>query len=201
MSVREYITALTDLGHPVADYLRPGIAKSTIREFEQDSKLRLPDAIVDLFLLHDGTDFSGDTLLGHGQFIDGFHLMTFSEALEAMEIVDEAIEDSPFVADEPHAFDGRRVLPFLGDGCGDHVVVDIASESDRFGWIGTFLHAGPSRPDEFVSFDSFVGAHLAAVQSGVYQFSDMGFLDASFAELKAVLKRHRQNSGEQEDRG
>ncbi|MEM9480559.1 MAG: SMI1/KNR4 family protein [Verrucomicrobiota bacterium] len=189
--VREYLDVLADLGHPVVQHLRPGIDMSEITRFETVTSLKLPDEIAKLFALHNGTDFSGDIFLGQAQFVDGFHLMSLSEAIEAKEIVDEAIEDSPFVADEPHAFDRRCALPFLDDGAGDYMVVDVQPSSKRFGWIGTFLHAGDSRPDEFSSFSVFLAAHYEAAIEGVYRTNSKGFLDAPHRELESVLGRHK----------
>ena len=196
-SVVEYISSLTRLGHPIAELLCAPTDPKIVAEYELRTGLKLPDPIARLFAIHDGTQFSDKWKLGHGQFIDGFYLMRFEEAMAEKELIDLSIEDYPYYCEEPHAFAGRSIFPFLANGCGDNIVVDICPKSNRFGYIGSCFHADVSLPDEFQDFDSFLAGHVEAVSAGVYRINSEGYMHADFEDLDSILARHKIAEGEQ----
>ncbi|MEM7600796.1 MAG: SMI1/KNR4 family protein [Verrucomicrobiota bacterium] len=191
MTLARYIDALTDFGHPVAKHLRPGLPSSVISSFEEESGIQLPQEIRELFRAFDGTEFLEGVLLGHGQIIDGFHLMKVSEISADKEIIDEVVEDFPFLAGESHPFDSREMLPIMADGLGNHIVVDVSERSETFGSIGFFHHAGESTAEAFPSFQVLIEAHFEALKSGAYSLSDEGYIEAEFDKLEQVLTKHR----------
>ncbi|MBK1884531.1 SMI1/KNR4 family protein [Luteolibacter pohnpeiensis] len=191
MTVIQYIKALTDLGHPIAKHLRPGIPSSAASALEEELGIHLPLDIRELFMAFGGTEFQEGVLLGHGQLINGFHLMTIEEVRSEKEIMDGIVEDFPLIAEERHAFEGRNMLPFLADGLGNNVVVDVSKESKNFGAIGFFDHAGESLTDTFASFEKLIAAHFEALKSGVYSLSDEGYIQADYECLEKVLAKHQ----------
>jgi cell wall assembly regulator SMI1 len=192
VTVTQYIKALTDLGHPIAKHLRPGIPSSAASTLEEELGIHLPLEIRELFMAFDGTEFQEGVLLGHVQFIDGFHLMTIDEVRSEKAIIDEIVEDFPLLAGESHAFEGRNMLPFLADGLGNNVVVDVSKESKNFGSIGFFDHAGESLTNTFPSFEKLIAAHFEALKSGAYSLSDEGYIQADYDCLEKVLAKHQE---------
>ena len=117
--------------------------------------------------------------------------MSLDEIHAEKEIIDEAIEDHPFVAGEQHPFEGRNMLPILADGLGNHFVVDVSPQSIHFGWLSSFEHADECLTNIYSSFNKLIEAHHQALLSGAYSMSGEGYIEANFDKLAKVLTQHR----------
>ncbi len=187
----DYVEALTEFGHPVAEHLRLGASHTAISDFERKLNLKLPPELKELYASYDGTEFREGILLGHRQFIPGFCLMSLEESAREKQTIDGIIEEFPFMAGVNHAFHDRDMLPFLADDLGNNVVMDVSPRSKHFGWIGLFWHADVSDADTYRSLQDLIDAHLAALRAGAYSISGEGYLEADFESLEAVLGKYR----------
>lgn len=191
VTISQYIEALSNLGHPVAKHLLPGLDSSEIKSFEEAAGVQLPQEVKELYMTTGGTNFQEGVLLGHGQLFNGFHLMTLEEVRSEKGMIDEMVENFSLYAGVKHAFAGRNMLPIFADGLGNNVVVEVSKRFKRYGSIGFSDHAGESVVGSFPSLNRLLEAHYDALTHGFYRLSDDGYIEADYDQLESVLAKYK----------
>lgn len=200
-----------DIGHRVGEFLRPGIPltkqRKALNEFRRrlprwfcrefawfcdDFPPALPPALTALYEWRNGIRHASRARLGNLDFVPTYYLVSLAEALDDWRIVTEAVRDSEMYGNENTVFLGASPFPFMHDGTGNYVVLDIRNSSPTYGSVGCFDKTGSSsRRAEYGSLPRFFQAHYQCCKEGVYRLDKDGYLDRDYKKAERILARHR----------
>src|SRR5690348_13248589 len=130
---------LREAGRSIADRRRPGLCPADVQTKMNSIGLAVPDELVRLYEICDGTDICAGDKLGEVGFIPGFYWMKLDEALD---VYRSLVNDSRW---------NKFWLPVFADGGGDFYALICDDRSNDFGAIVGFI-VGES--DHLVEFQS-----------------------------------------------
>jgi len=128
--------------------LRPGVNETSLLDFESRLGLKLPESFHALYLWKDGQEESCfESLHGNRMFMSLANIIETKQTLDGMIGTD---------FEEPSWW-RRGWVPFLGNGGGDHLCLDLfAEDSGAAGQLIAFWHEDPDRPIEFPNLDAWL---------------------------------------------
>ncbi|WP_216322565.1 SMI1/KNR4 family protein [Deinococcus aestuarii] len=152
--------------------LRPGVTEAELDAFEARNDLRLPQAFRTLYRWHDGQDWSVGGVLG-------LSFMPLNEVEWTRQMWREIAEGetadmniSIYTVSHPtgairEQYAQRDLLPFLSDGGGNHVALDLAP--DVRGRAGQVITTGRDETHRYVlasDLEGFLREYLARLEVG-----------------------------------
>ncbi len=127
--------------------LRPGVSEAELDAFARQFGLVLPVAFRALYLWRDGSDpEEADTLTGNLIFSPLAEVTEFKELLDGM--IGSDFEDP--------AWWRRGWVPYLHNGAGDHLCLDLGTEDGAPGRVLMFYHDEARRPVRAASFEAWL---------------------------------------------
>ena len=138
--------------------LRPGASDERLNEFEARFGLALPAAFRQVYRWRDGQEPGCYDSLQHNLMFSSLY-----DAAGSKELMDGMI-GSDF--EDPRWW-RRGWVPFLDNGSGDHLCLDVAAEDGGTpGQVLTFYHDDPRRPVRFPSFEGWLEDLVTSMESG-----------------------------------
>ena len=145
--------------------LAPPSTDAEIGKLATRTGVALPSAYVAMLKWHNGS--KPDTYSG---FQFNRQLMSVADALEAMTIMDELVDAGEF---EHEHWWNKRWVPFLSNGGGDYVCVDLAgSFGGKQGQILEFWHDDEDRTIAYPDFDSWLRCFVEGLEANMYRDDD-----------------------------
>lgn len=152
--------------------LRPGVTDEALDAFEARNGLRLPPAFRALYRWHDGQDWSVGGVLGLAFMplaeVEQTHQMLrdFTEGEQSDINIDIYVVSHPAGAIREQ-YASPAVVPFLSDGGGNHVALDLAP--DLRGQPGQVITTGRDETHRYVlapDLETFLREYLARLEAG-----------------------------------
>jgi cell wall assembly regulator SMI1 len=148
-----------------ADYhavLQPGVSDAALDAFEAKFSLKLPEAFRALYRWRNGQPNSSfDSLQDNRMF----------SALEDIADTKEMLDDMIGADFEDPATWRRGWVPFLSNGGGSHLCVDIDAEGGgEAGQLIAFWKADEDRPVEHASIEAWLADLVASMEAGKIEF-------------------------------
>lgn len=142
--------------------LQPGVDDGALDAFEAKFSLKLPEAFRALYRWRNGQPNSSfDSLQGNRMF----------SALEDIADTKEMLDDMIGFDFEDPATWRRGWVPFLSNGGGSHLCVDIDAEGGgRPGQLLGFWKADEDRPVEHASVEAWLAELVASMEAGTVEF-------------------------------
>jgi cell wall assembly regulator SMI1 len=139
-------------------HLRPGATDPQLDEFEARFSLALPDAFRRLYRWRDGHDqFRSASLVYNLMFSPLEGIVGVKELMDAM--IGADFEDPRWWR--------RSWVPFLENGAGDHLCVDLAAEDGGTpGQVRMFYHDWESRPIRSPSLEAWLADLVTSMENG-----------------------------------
>jgi cell wall assembly regulator SMI1 len=140
---------------------RPGLADTDLDEFERHFGVKLPDSFRACYRWRDGQEEGC-----YDSIQDNFMFMPLASIRSSKELLDGMIG---------HDFESpdwwrREWVPFLDNGGGDHMCLDLAPAAEGLGpVVRRFWHDMPGRPVLHLSFEAWVGVLVESMESGEYE--------------------------------
>lgn len=128
---------------------------------EQCFKVKLPESFHLLYAWHDGQKSDCyDALAGNFMFMSVKDILSCKKDLDGM--IETDFEDPDWWE--------RDWLPFLDNGGGDHLCLDLCTDGDgKPGQLVEFWHEDADRPVPYDSLDDWLEGILASIEDGSYQ--------------------------------
>ena len=144
-------------------HLLPGVSGAQLDAFEGQFCLKLPDAFRQLYRWRNGHDqFRSESLV---------HNLMFS-SLEDITRQKDMMDDMIGTDFEDPWWWRRSWVPFLENGAGDHLCVDLAAEDGGTpGQVLMFYHDWERRPILAPSLESWLADLVAAMEGGSLQLA------------------------------
>lgn len=144
-------------------HLRPGVSEAQLDAFEARFALTLPAAFRQLYRWRDGHDHHESESLVHNLMFS-----PLQDAAQSKELLDDLI-GSDF--EDPRWW-RRSWVPFLENGAGDHLCVDLlAEDGGTAGQVLMFYHDWEHRPIRGPSLEAWLLALVEAMESGTLQLA------------------------------
>jgi cell wall assembly regulator SMI1 len=148
-----------------ADYgalLQPGVSDDALDAFEARFSLKLPEAFRALYRWRNGQPNSSfDSLQDNRMFV----------ALEDIADTKEMLDDMIGTDFEDPATWRRGWVPFLSNGGGSYLCVDIDAEAGgQPGQLIAFWKADEDRPVEHASVQAWLADLVASMEAGTIEF-------------------------------
>lgn len=142
--------------------LQPGVDDGALDAFEAKFSLKLPEAFRALYRWRNGQPNSSfDSLQGNRMF----------SALEDIADTKEMLDDMIGFDFEDPATWRRGWVPFLSNGGGSHLCVDIdAQGGGQPGQLFGFWKADEDRPVEHASVEAWLAELVASMEAGTVEF-------------------------------
>jgi cell wall assembly regulator SMI1 len=138
--------------------LLPGVTGTQLDEFEARFGLKLPAAFRMLYEWRNGQEALCSASL--------YHNLMFS-SLEDIAHIKELMDGMIGFDFEDPRWWRRSWVPFLENGGGDHLCLDLAAEDGGTpGQVLTFWHDDPDRPVRFPSFETWLVDLVESMESG-----------------------------------
>ena len=139
-------------------HLRPGASDAALDAFEARFSLRLPDPFRALYRWRDGQE-EGFT----ASLQDNRVFMSLEDVSEAKEMLDGMIGTD---FEDPRWW-RRGWVPFLANGGGDHVCLDVTAEDGgEPGQVVAFWHDWENRPVKFPDFEAWLRQLADSMEAG-----------------------------------
>ena len=154
--------------HRAAYYrtLEPGASREAIGEFEARLGERLPETLAALFAWKGG---------GNERFQENYRLMTLADADDAHRALTELQASGEF---DPPSHWGAQWIPFLDNGGGDHVCVDLGGAfGGAPGQVLEFWHADGDRNVTYPSLDAWLEVFVTTLEQGAWKRDASGFFE------------------------
>ncbi len=159
----------------IADRRRPGLCAAEVQTKVRSIGLAVPEELVQLYGVCDGTDtFAGDKF-DEIRFFPGFYWMNLSEAVEAYNAL---VNDKRW---------NRFWLPIFADGGGDFYAVICDDQSSDFGAIVGFVVDENDHLVEFQGLTSMLRTIERAFAEKAF-FVDKGHLRADYRKMRAIAR-------------
>jgi cell wall assembly regulator SMI1 len=138
--------------------LQPGVSDADLDAFETQFAFKLPSAFRELYRWRNGQDpMSYDSLQGNRMFC----------ALEEVASTKEMLDDMIGYDFEDPSYWRRGWLPFLHNGGGSYLCLDLAAEGGGHpGQLLGFWKADADRPVEFPSMEAWLADLVDSMESG-----------------------------------
>ncbi|RTQ32158.1 benzoate transporter [Variovorax gossypii] len=142
--------------------LQPGVDDGALDAFEAKFSLKLPEAFRALYRWRNGQPNSSfDSLQGNRMF----------SALEDIADTKEMLDDMIGFDFEDPATWRRGWVPFLSNGGGSYLCVDIDAEGGGLpGQLVGFWKADEDRPVEHASVEAWLAELVASMEAGTVEF-------------------------------
>jgi len=142
--------------------LQPGVSEAALDAFEAKFSLKLPEAFRALYRWRNGQPNSSfDSLQDNRMF----------SALEDVADTKEMLDDMIGTDFEDPATWRRGWVPFLSNGGGSHLCVDIdAEDGGEAGQLIAFWKADEDRPVEHASTEAWLADLVASMEAGTIEF-------------------------------
>lgn len=138
--------------------LRPGVTDARLDEFESRFALTLPDAFRQLYRWRNGYDMTRSESL-----VENLMFSSLEDIAGQKELLDGMI-DTDF--DDPRWW-RRSWVPFLENGAGDHLCVDlVAEEGGTPGQVLMFYHDWERRPVRASSLEAWLTGLVESMENG-----------------------------------
>jgi len=139
-------------------HLMPGVTDARLDAFEAQFSLKLPAAFRQLYRWHNGHD-----QLRSESLVQNLMFSSLGDIARVKELMDDMI-GSDF--DEPRWW-RRSWVPFLENGAGDHLCVDLAAEDGGTpGQVLMFYHDCDDRPIRSTSLEAWLADLVTSMESG-----------------------------------
>ena len=138
--------------------LQPGVTDAQLDAFEAQFAVELPTAFRELYRWRNGQE---------GDCSEPFHMSymfcPLSDVLDTKAMLDGMI-GTDF---EREGWWRRGWVPFLSNGGGSYLCLDLAAEDDGLtGQLVAFWKADEDRPVEFPSLEAWLGGLVASMEGG-----------------------------------
>jgi cell wall assembly regulator SMI1 len=139
-------------------HLQPGVTDAQLGAFKARFSLELPDAFRQLYRWRNGHDLHRSESL-----VQNFMFSSLEDVARIKELMDDLIGPD---------FEGpkwwrRGWLPFLEDGAGDHLCLDLTAEDGGTpGQVLTFYHDWEPRPIRFPSLEAWLENLVESMEGG-----------------------------------
>jgi len=173
-SLFEIDEALTRLGSPLVENLRPGIPSATVEERLKSVGLASDPDLEVLLGWHDGTSWDDSATIGDAYLFPGFYLSP----------LDDSIEN--YLSRKSDKRWSKGWVPFMEDGGGDYFVVELrrrswrTSVAEQPGRVRHFRNEEPEHPVEFSSIGAMFTTIAAAYDQGIFFMDEDGYLDMDY---------------------
>jgi len=154
-----------------ADYyknLKPGASAEDVAKFEEKLGAKLPPTLTEL-LIWKGDDDDCD-----GRFLDNWSLMGLEDIVDAWTCLNELQENGEF-DDNGKNWWNKAWVPFLANGGGDHLCVDVTGAVKKKGAVLIFWHDEDDRDVEYASVDKLFTKFVTSLEKGNWALDDDGF--------------------------
>jgi cell wall assembly regulator SMI1 len=142
-------------------HLRPGVSDAQLGAFEARFAITLPAAFHQLYRWRDGHDQQNSDSLVHNLMFS-----PLEQAAHSKELMDGMIG---FDFENPWWW-RRSWVPFLENGAGDHLCVDLAAEDGGTpGQVIMFYHDWEHRPIRSPSLEAWLANLVESMESGTLQ--------------------------------
>jgi cell wall assembly regulator SMI1 len=143
--------------------LRPGATVESLAAFEERFALELPPEFRALYMWRDGQD--SDEL---ASLQDNRMLSSLRDIADTKEMLDGMIG---FDFDDPRWW-RRGWIPFLSNGGGDHLCLDLAAEDGgEPGQVVAFWHDWEDRSVEYPSFSEWLKGLVESMENGTLELA------------------------------
>jgi cell wall assembly regulator SMI1 len=144
-------------------HLLPGVTDDQLNAFESQFSLKLPHSFRRLFQWRNGHD-----QLRSESLVQNLMFSRLEDISRQKELLDGMI-GSDF--DDPKWW-RRSWVPFLENGAGDHLCVDLAAENDSFpGQIIMFYHDTERRPVRALSLEAWLADLVTSMENETLQLA------------------------------
>lgn len=142
--------------------LRPGATEADLDDFERHFGVKLPDSFRACYRWRDGQEEGC-----HESIQDNFMFMSLASIRSKKEMLDGMIGRD---FGDPDWW-RREWVPFLDNGGGDHLVLDLAPAAEGISpLVRRFWHDMPDRAGTQLSFQSWIGVLVETMEDGRYEF-------------------------------
>ncbi len=148
--------------------LRPGISREAIQKAEKKAGVVLPPRLAELFQWRNGEGDGGP----FERFLDNWSLMSLEDALGLRASMNEMQAKGEFKG----ALWNTHWIPFLEDGGGNNVCLDLKGVGGKPGQLIEFWHEDADRPISYDSLDELLSTFLDAVERGKWSVDSNGML-------------------------
>ncbi len=138
--------------------LQPGVTDAELDRFQADFGLTLPASFRTFYRWRNGQEPGCSASLQ-----DNFMLMPLEEIRGTKHLLDGMIG---YDFQDPNWW-RREWVPFLHDGAGDHLCLDLAPAAEGVAPpVRRFWHDLPDRPCPHLSFEIWIGVLVASMEGG-----------------------------------
>lgn len=164
------------------DWLRPGVSDRELMAFERDLGRNLPAGLRALYRWHDGQDpdcalaFQGDKMF-----------MPLQDVRAARAALGQLLDAGEFP--EPNWW-SRAWLPFLDNGTGDHLCVDLdGAFAGPPGQVVSFYPDHDCRDVEFPCLEKWAETFVAGVEAGLWEEDGTQFQPLDAREVRTLREQ------------
>jgi len=148
--------------------LKPGASAAEVAKFEQQLGEKLPPALKALFMWK-----SADQKAPDERFIDNWSLMSLEQASRTWTTLNELKEAGDF-DDNGEDWWSEAWVPFLENGSGDNLCVDVKGAVAKKGSVLPFNHDYEDREVQYASLDKMLEEMLKWAEKGNWDIDDDG---------------------------
>lgn len=167
------LTSLHELRRDVAAKLNPRLTGKKIEEAFQQRGIAAPEALVAIYLWHNGTKVNPGDLLDDLHFFPGFYLLSLEDSLKSYDA---------FKNDERW---DRRWFPVFANGGGDFYAVDCQS-----GEVVGFILGEPEQEVEYECLGAMIKTLRECFEKGIFYVSDEGYLESDDQRHLEIARKH-----------